>query len=677
MAQPQLYSRDYSFTAFYNANPTLPPPGSQLDTEFDAVGESIEQIIENLALIQRDDGRLANGSVRVSSVHQEVWLITQGWTPRGDWASLTSYAFKDVVIQGANIYVCLVAHQSTTFTFDEGLGYWMIFGSDVEIAVTSVFGRTGAIVATAGDYSATLITNTPAGSIAATTVQAAINELDTEKQPIDADLTAIAALSSAADKVPYATGAQAWALADFTAFGRSLVDDADAAAGRTTLGVTATGADTAYAFRANNLSDLANASTARTNLGIVANPTGTIGLSAVNGSANTALRSDGAPALSQAIAPTWTALHTFTATAGGVLISGTPGLTVTNVSNPYFIENSKTMAHILWAGVTADGPDTGLQINGTNNLGFGDGTAFKVGIFSALTTTSGAGDSYAANFVIDIGATTGAINAFPLELNSNVRNQNYGDTAGEPTGALASSIHFATGGTRRGTAWMTFDHTSAGMPTTDEPVNRGLVFMNGRIRLSVIEDYTDGQGFLYCAGTKTNGIDLSTGTFTTAILTPGFSLNGSGTITAGVWNGTDIAVADGGTGSSTAAGARTNLGFADGVYTPTLTNGTNVAGSAAYECQYLRVGNTVTVSGKLDVDPTAAGPTYTEIGISLPIASNIGAVEDCCGTANGYAITSESAVIMGDAANNRATMAWNTVNLSNHGMHFEFTYQVI
>jgi hypothetical protein len=34
-----------------------------------------------------------------------------------------------------------------------------------------------------------------------------------------------------------------------------------------------------------------------------------------------------------------------------------------------------------------------------------------------------------------------------------------------------------------------------------------------------------------------------------------------GTITAGTWNGTDIAVADGGTGASTAGGAKTNLGF--------------------------------------------------------------------------------------------------------------------
>lgn len=40
-----------------------------------------------------------------------------------------------------------------------------------------------------------------------------------------------------------------------------------------------------------------------------ANPTATIGLSAVNGSSPNFLRSDGAPALSQAIAPTWSAVH--------------------------------------------------------------------------------------------------------------------------------------------------------------------------------------------------------------------------------------------------------------------------------------------------------------------------------------------------------------------------------
>lgn len=42
-----------------------------------------------------------------------------------------------------------------------------------------------------------------------------------------------------------------------------------------------------------------------------ANPTASVGLAAVNGSAATFMRSDGAPALSVAIVPTWTGKHTF------------------------------------------------------------------------------------------------------------------------------------------------------------------------------------------------------------------------------------------------------------------------------------------------------------------------------------------------------------------------------
>ena len=78
----------------------------------------------------------------------------------------------------------------------------------------------------------------------ATTITAAL----AGKQPLDATLTALAALVTAADRLVYATGPDTFAITTFTAFARSLLDDADAAAARGTLG--AAGLAVAQAFTA-------------------------------------------------------------------------------------------------------------------------------------------------------------------------------------------------------------------------------------------------------------------------------------------------------------------------------------------------------------------------------------------------------------------------------------------
>ena len=183
--------------------------------------------------------------------------------------------------------------------------------------------------------------NLTAGALMGVTGTAATDTVDIAVT--DAEILALGGLASAADKLPYFTGSGTAALADFTATGRDIIDSASPTTARSAIdaqqydydltvlaGIAFQQGDVLYVNGLGELARLAKSTTAGHFLGNTgadnapvwstpagttagANPTASVGLAAVNGVATTFLRSDGAPALSQAITPTWTNTHTFNA----------------------------------------------------------------------------------------------------------------------------------------------------------------------------------------------------------------------------------------------------------------------------------------------------------------------------------------------------------------------------
>lgn len=122
-----------------------------------------------------------------------------------------------------------------------------------------------------------------------------------------------------------------------------------------------------------------------------------------------------------------------------------------------------------------------------------------------------------------------------------------------------------------------------------------------------------------------------------------------------------------------------DTGLAHGTTTPTATSVTNLTGTPTVSGVYMRVGNTVTISGYVSsIDPTAAGAC--QFRTTLPVASNLNAVGDLNGT--GVVLDGASAFIpvqiVADGVNNAAQFNWTAVDATaNQTMAFHFTYVVI
>jgi hypothetical protein len=150
------------------------------------------------------------------------------------------------------------------------------------------------------------------------------------------------------------------------------------------------------------------------------------------------------------------------------------------------------------------------------------------------------------------------------------------------------------------------------------------------------------------------------------------------TITAGSITSTGIVVLMSDGATKWYALTNTTTDDYSGTYTPTLSNTTNVAASTAQVCQYMRVGDTVTVSGGVWIDPTAA-TTKTVLGLTIPVASNFVNAYELAGTCTNISPGGQPDVggVTGDTTNDRATITCYPASALNALWYFHFTYQVL
>lgn len=141
MASPTRYNLTYDFTGFQSANPNTPLPADKLEIEFINLETTTGQIITNLNLIQRSDGKLQNKIVEFETLSDSTKvLIGSPITPRGNWEPNTGYHVLDLVTVGNTTYIAVVEHASfTSFGVDLQAERWQLWANPGFVDGTSYF----------------------------------------------------------------------------------------------------------------------------------------------------------------------------------------------------------------------------------------------------------------------------------------------------------------------------------------------------------------------------------------------------------------------------------------------------------------------------------------------------------------------------------------------------------
>jgi len=135
MAQPTPYNVSKSF-AQDEAN-SLAGRGtvstSGVDTELANIETTLDEILANLTLIQRDDGDIANQSIGMDQLKAEV---SAGINASSDWLTATLQPLRSAAWNDGALYYCLVEHTSGIFADDLAANKWLLL-VDFSIYVTS------------------------------------------------------------------------------------------------------------------------------------------------------------------------------------------------------------------------------------------------------------------------------------------------------------------------------------------------------------------------------------------------------------------------------------------------------------------------------------------------------------------------------------------------------------
>ena len=212
--------------------------GDTINNYYGHVKQIHNNILDNFG---KASGAIVSDSNNFIPIEQIPVGLLGGLTPKGAWnPSTNTPSLSNPPLATTRGWFYIASTSGTALGTDWASGDWCISDGTVwqkidnTDKISSVFGRTGSVVAASGDYNldqindgttykritsteknnyntaythsqstgnshsivASQIPSTATGSISATNVQSAIAELDSEKQPLDSTLTALAGLSS-------------------------------------------------------------------------------------------------------------------------------------------------------------------------------------------------------------------------------------------------------------------------------------------------------------------------------------------------------------------------------------------------------------------------------------------------------------------------------------------------